>query len=50
MQAPRRLDLLQIGFEPRDAVADHAAIRLDLGFAGAAHEAETAALAFQMGP
>ena len=50
MQSPCRLYFLQIVFEPRDALADHAAVGLDLGFAGAAHEAKAAALALQMGP
>ena len=50
MQPPRRLDLFQFVFEAGDAIADQAAIRLDLGFAGAADEAEAAALALQMGP
>ena len=50
MQPPRRLHLLQFVFQPRDAVADQAAVGLDLGFAGAAHESESAALPFQMGP
>ena len=50
MQPPRRLHLLEFVFQPRDAVADQAAVGFDLGFAGAAHEAEAAALALQMGP
>ncbi len=50
MQPPRRLHLLDFILEPDDAVADQAAIGLDLGFAGAAHETKTAALPFQMGP
>ena len=50
VQAARGLNLLEIGLEPADAVADHAAIGFDLRFAGATHEAEAAALALQMGP
>jgi hypothetical protein len=50
VQPPRRLHLLDFVFEPDDALADQAAIRLDLGFAGTAHETKTAALALQMGP
>jgi len=34
MQSPRRLHLLQFVLQSRDAVADQAAVRLDLGFAG----------------
>ena len=50
MQPPRRLDLLDFVLKARDALADQAAIGFDLGFAGTAHEPETAALALQMGP
>ncbi len=32
MQPPRRLHLLQLGFEPRDAVADRCGDRLRSGF------------------
>ena len=50
MQPSRRLHFLEFVLEPRDAIADQAAVGFDLGFAGTAHEAEAAALAFQMGP
>ena len=50
MQPPRRLNFLDFVFEPGDAIADQPAVGFDLGFAGAAHESKTAALALQMGP
>ena len=50
MQPPRRLHLLQFVLQLGDALADQPAVGLDLGFAGTAHEAEAAALAFEMGP
>ncbi|OIQ67818.1 hypothetical protein GALL_506010 [mine drainage metagenome] len=50
MQTPCRLDLLEFVLKARDALADQAAIGLDLGFTGAAHEPETSALALQVGP
>jgi hypothetical protein len=50
MQPPRRLHFLEFVLQPRDAIADQAAVGFDLGLAGAAHESESAALALQMGP
>ena len=48
MQLLRRLDFRQFVLEAGDAIANQAAIRLDLGLAGAAHEAEAAMLALLM--
>jgi hypothetical protein len=50
MQRAGLHDLLKLALELRDAVVDGAAVGLDLGLAGAAHEAAAAALALQMGP
>ena len=50
MQAPRRLHLSQLALELGDALLDQASVRFDLRLAGTAHEAEPAALAFEMGP
>jgi len=40
MQSPRRPAPSQFVLQPRDALADQAAVSLDLGFAGTTHEAE----------
>ena len=50
MQAAGALDLFQLALDFRDALADQAAVGLDLGFAGTAEKAEAAALALKMGP
>ncbi len=50
MQAAGAAHLLKLGLQPLDTVANQPAVGLDLCFARAAQEAETTALAFQMGP
>ena len=50
LQAPARDDRLELALDLGDAVADHPPVGLDLRLAGAAEEAEAAALALKMGP
>ena len=50
VQAAGAAHLLQILLQPHDALADQPAVGLDLRLAGAAEEAEAAALPLQMGP
>ena len=50
MQAAGAAHLVQLPLQPHDAVGDQPPVRLDLGLAWAAEEAEAAALALEMGP
>ena len=50
VQAARPADRIELAPDPGEPVVDAPPVQLDLGLAGAAEEAEAAALALQMGP
>ena len=50
MQAARALDAFELAFDPRDALRNDTAVRLELGLARPAEKAKAAALTLEMGP
>ena len=50
MERTRTFDVLQLPSKAGHPVADHPPVGFDLGFAGAAQKAESAALTFKVGP